>query len=909
MPEILLRTKLSVPPLRASLVPRPHLIERLDQGLQLGHKLTLISAPAGFGKTTLVCEWVGSLQLDTAKKSQINNRCAWLSLDEDDNDPVRFLAYFVTALKQVEGIETTFGDAALSMLRAPQPPPTKVILTSLINEVSDTPNRIIFVLDDYHSIESASVDDALTFLLEHLPPQMHLVIATRNDPNLNISRLRGRDQLTELRAADLRFSASEAAEFLSQMMGLNLSSDDIAELETRTEGWIAGLQLAAISMKGRKDHTGFIKSFTGSHRLVLDFLIEEVLGQQPESIKKFLLQTSILNRMTGSLCDVLTGEENGQETLETLDRANLFIVPLDEERRWYRYHHLFADLLHQRLKSNPKINIQDLHIRARDWFSKQGMEREALRHSLLAEDFEEAAKLINRLSMEVVQKGEYRTVSDWINSLPNDIQQDHPFLLAMDVWALRMEGQFEAAETRIAEVEEALRSPAHRASANLETIKGLTNSNKAYIALIRGNLEETISISRESLAQLPQDMLVIRTLTALYLGVALRYQGNLKEALGIYLNILPYGKQLVGSSIAVFCFTHLSDLYYDLGELQKSKEMAERAIQFTNQHTGRPDLPYTGYAYVCVGRILRQWGHLTEALEVIQRGVRLCRQWNVADVLALACNELGDINFSLGEKEMAQHALQESMQIYQKFSPWASGLVAAHQAKQSLGFGETEAAIEWLGGTVLKADSPIDLIREIEFITLARVFIAQNKLDKGLALLERISEVSDEIGKKYTTLEAMILQAKALFIREDTEKAMERLEQALTLGEAEEYIQIFVDEGPPMALLLYEALSRGIAPDYVRQLLAAFPLDESEGATSTKSKVDQSELIEPLSEREIEVLQLIAEGLTNQEICSRLCVSLNTAKTHTRNIYAKLGVHTRTQAVAKGRALGIIRSV
>jgi len=273
MAEILLRTKLSIPPLRAGLVHRPHLIERLDQGLQLGHKLTLISAPAGFGKTTLVCEWVGSLRLDTAKESQINNQIAWLSLDEDDNDPARFLAYFIAALKQVEEIETTFGDAALSMLRAPQPPPTKVILSSLINEVSDIPDRIVLILDDYHSIESASVDDALTFLIQHLPPQMHLVIATRDDPNLQISRLRGRGQLSELRAMDLRFSASEAAEFLNQVMGLNLSSRDIAELETRTEGWITGLQLAAISMQGRKDATSLIKSFTGSHRLVLDYLI------------------------------------------------------------------------------------------------------------------------------------------------------------------------------------------------------------------------------------------------------------------------------------------------------------------------------------------------------------------------------------------------------------------------------------------------------------------------------------------------------------------------------------------------------------------------------------------------------------------------------------------------------------
>jgi len=897
-----LLTKLFIPATRPELVSRSHLTEQLNRGLH--RKLTLISAPAGFGKTTLVTDWLRS----HGDGSSYPFFVAWLSLDEGDNDVVRFLTYLIIVLNRPQGLETEIGVGALQMVQAPQPTPPASILIALINEIAQLSEKIVLVLDDYHLIGARQVHESLNYLIENLPPQLHLVITTREDPPIQIARLRACGQLTEIRAIDLRFTSAETAEFLNRVMRLNLSAVDIATLETRTEGWIAGLQLAAISMQGHKDTSNFINSFSGSNRFVLDYLIEEVLEQQPEDVQNFLLQTSILDRLTGSLCDALTEINDGQTTLETLDQANLFIIPLDNERRWYRYHHLFADLLQQRLKSSPEINIRDLHIRARDWFSKLGMEREALRHSLLAEDFEEAAKLINRLAMEVVQKGEYRTVSDWINSLPDDILQEHPFLWALDVWALRMEGRFEAAETRIAEVEEALKNPAQGASADLEAIKGLINSHKAYIAFIRGNLEETISISWESLDQLPQDMLVIRTLTALYLGVALRYQGNLKEALEIYLNTLPYGKQLVGSSIAVFCFTHLSDLYYDLGELQKSKEMAEQAIQFTNQHTSRPDLPFTGHAYVCVGRVLRQWGYLTEALEVIQRGVGLCRQWNVADVLALACNELADINFSLGEKELAQDALQESLQIYQEFSPWASGLVAAHQVKHSLGFGEIEPAIEWLGGTDLKANSPIDLSRDIEFLTLSRVFIAQNKLDEGLVLLERISEVSDEIEKKYTALEAMILQAKALFIREDTEKAMERLEQALTLGEAEEYIQIFVDEGPPMARLLYETLSRGNASDYVQQLLAAFPDTEPEQTPLFQAKIAETEWIEPLSDRELEVLHLIAAGLSRHEIAVQLVLSLNTVKTHARNIYGKLGVNNQMQAVGKARVLGLLEN-
>ncbi|HEY5671244.1 MAG TPA: hypothetical protein VIS10_14725, partial [Anaerolineales bacterium] len=380
--EPLLSTKLYIPPTRPELVPRQRLIERLNESLDC--KLTLISAPAGFGKTTLVSEWVTGCECPTA----------WLSLDEDDNDTARFLTYFITALNRVEGIEANMGEGALSMLHSPQPPPVEVVLTSLINDGADIPDRIILVLDDYHVIDAKPVNNALTFLLEHLPPQMHLVIATREDPHLPLSRLRARGQLTELRAADLRFTSIEAAEFLNDVMGLYLSTVDIAALETRTEGWIAGLQFAAISMQGSKDATGFIKSFTGSHRYVLDYLVEEVLEQQSETIQSFLLQTSVLDRLNASLCNALLDQQDGQEYLEFLEHANLFVIPLDEERHWYRYHHLFADLLRQRLKRTQPEKLPILHRRASKWHEQNSMGKEAVDHALAAKDFERAAGLI-----------------------------------------------------------------------------------------------------------------------------------------------------------------------------------------------------------------------------------------------------------------------------------------------------------------------------------------------------------------------------------------------------------------------------------------------------------------------------------------------------------------------------------
>ena len=387
----LLTTKLYIPPVRPELVPRPRLIEKLNEGLH--RKLTLISAPAGFGKTTLVTEWLDNLRLDAKKETQIKNRIAWLSLDEGDNDPTRFLSYFIAALNQIEGIDATFGKGAQSMLQSPQTPPTEAIITSLINEFAEVTDKYVFVLDDYHLIEAQPIHETLSFLLEHLPSQLHLVNVTREDPHLPLARLRSQDQLTELRVTDLRFTSSEAAEFLTKVMGLSLSLEEITALETRTEGWIAGLQMAAISLQGRADTASYIQAFTGSHRFVLDYLVEEILQRQPELVRSFLLQTSVLDRLSGPLCDAITGQEDGRGTLEALERSNLFIVPLDDKRQWYRYHHLFADVLQARSMEEQPHQAPILHRRASEWYEKNGSPADAVHHALASEDFERVAVL------------------------------------------------------------------------------------------------------------------------------------------------------------------------------------------------------------------------------------------------------------------------------------------------------------------------------------------------------------------------------------------------------------------------------------------------------------------------------------------------------------------------------------
>ena len=445
----LLSTKLHIPQAPPELVPRPRLIERLNAGLH--RKLTPTSAPAGFGKTTLVSEWVQSISNDAPPIAS-----AWLSLDEGDNDLARFLAYLVTALNQNVGTESGLCKGVLGMLQSPQPPPAETVLVSLINELASIPGRIILVLDDYHSIDSSPVDNALTFLLEHLPAQMHLVLLTRVDPQLPLARLRARSKLTELRAIDLRFSTAEAAEFLNRVMGLDLSPEDIAALENRTEGWIAGLQLAAISMQGQKDSSSIIQSFTGSHRFILDYLIEEVLEQQSENVQAFLLQTAVLNQLNGSLCDAITGQNDGQSTLEKLERANLFVVPLDEERYWYRYHHLFADLLRQRLRRIQADRIPMLHQRASKWYAKNGFAEEAIEHSLRASDFEQAAYLIEEHIDDSWMQGEHTQLRRWLFKLPDEFKTTRPQLCIYNAWYLYISGQNGKAEQSLHAVEQAL---------------------------------------------------------------------------------------------------------------------------------------------------------------------------------------------------------------------------------------------------------------------------------------------------------------------------------------------------------------------------------------------------------------------------------------------------------------------
>ena len=932
MPETLLQTKLYIPPLRPKLVPRSQLIERLNQGLQLGRRLTLISAPAGFGKTTLVTEWVNqkagsgatshpsTFILDPAK-------VAWLSLDENDNDPARFLDYLVAALQR---IETDIGNDAFGILQSPQPPIERV-LTSLINMMTTFPGTIIIVLDDYHLIESTVVQDALDFIINNLPAQIHLVIATREDPQLPLARLRARGQLTELRGVDLRFSPAEVADFLYQVMGLDLSEADIAALESRTEGWIAGLQLAALALQsansipGREDTTRFIKSFTGSHRFVLDYLIEEVVERQPQTIQQFLLNSAIVDQLTGSLCDALTGQVNGQGTLEMLEQANLFVVPLDDERQWYRYHHLFADLLRQRLSQIHPEKIPKLHGRASLWYEQNSRPAEAIRHALAAKDFERAADLAELAWPDMGQGIQAIKWLGWLKALPDEVVQARPAISLGYAWAYLNSGRLEEAEARLRDTERWLEAAAQMKEGPLPTLppgiivfdeaqlKSLPlslASARAYLAQATGDLTLTVKYTRRMLELMPEEDDQYRPAASMLLGLALYARGDLEAAH----RSMADGLAAIDPLEAVTGAFVLADIRMAQGQLHAALSTYEKALRLTMAH-GEPKPLGTEDVYTGISKLHRERGDLETAAQVLLTARKLGKQIELPDWQHRWCIAQSRLKQSRGDLDGALDLLEKAEQQYVRTPVPLIRPIAALRAWVWLDQGRLAEALAWTREQGLSAEDDLSYLREFEYLTLARVLMAlhnrapeDGSLYEALGLLARLLQTAEEGGRTGSVIEILVWQALAQEMQRNIQAAVLSLGRALTLAEPEGYFQLFIDAGPPLARLLYEAGASGIALEYIQRLSAAYPVAETDKAGSPKKRFTESDWVEPLSERELEVLQLISEGLTNQEIAARLFLSLNTVKVHTRNIYGKLGVHHRMGAVARAKALRILPS-
>jgi LuxR family maltose regulon positive regulatory protein len=951
-PFSLLLTKLYIPPPRPHLVARARLVERVQAGL--AGKFTLIVAPAGFGKTTLVSAWIAaraeSKGLRTAGvTASLSPRVAWVSLDAGDNDATRFWSYVIAAL---ETIYPAVGAITLALLRSPQPPATEVVLTPLLNAISALPIDAALILDDYHLIDTPAIHTAMTFLLDHLPPHLHVIMITRADPSLPLTRLRTRGELVEVRAADLRFTTDEAAAFLSAIVGVPLSADEVAALGQRTEGWIAGLQFAALAMRDRSDRASFIEAFTGSNRFVVDYLAEEVLARQPPHLLAFLLQTSILDRMCGPLCDTVLGVTNDQRPttndqeindssfvarrssfvdsysqliLEQLERANVFLIALDDNRQWYRYHHLFADVLRGRLASGASgVAIATLHSRASAWFEQQGLEIEAVEHALATGDGERAARLIEQCAWPVAFRGQIHTVLGWFDVLPAALILARPTLCTLHALMLMHTDQLDAAETRLQEAERGLSpdTPEQQARA----VRGLILTTQANISFFRGDLPRCVALGRQALDLLPETNSLPRAASMAFAAHAFLVTGDATTATERQVAAVAPAARAAGNRFVVLRgLTLLAQLQVLQGRLHAAAVTYREAAQLAPEPGGLQSMVGSAGYYFGLGNLCRERNDLAAAEQLLVEGID--RALGVLTANATYFEQgfiaLARLQYARGDRTAARATLGRFADLGRQrtFDPLVLARGVAAQAQLALAQGNLDEAVRWADTSGLHADDDLSFPHEMEYLILARVLIAKGRSDpagpflrEALSLLDRLRAAAEADGRMGSAIEILIVQALALDTQQDLTKALAALERALSLAEPEGYVRVFVDEGDSIAALLMRVAERRtpVAP-YAVSLLDAFPRTKGQGlrtetAESTRSvlRSQSSVLVEPLTEREIEILQLIAAGRSNQAIADTLVIAVSTVKKHINNLYGKLEARSRTQALLRARELNLL---
>jgi LuxR family maltose regulon positive regulatory protein len=929
----LLTTKLHRPPTRPRerMVARRRLLALLNDGLLwqegiFGRRLTLLSAPAGFGKTTLLSEWaqaVGGIAPPTA--------IAWLSLDEEDNDPARFLTYLISALRQVD---ETLAAGTISALQLPQPPQAQLVMAALINDIALAARPLLLVLDDYHLISAQPIHDALAFLLDHMPANMHLVIATRADPPLPVARLRGRGQLTELRLTDLRFASDEAGELLNRVMGLSLAPDEVMTLTARTEGWAAGLQMAAVSMQGRdRAHTAhFVRAFAGSDRHILDYLVEEVLGHQSRDIQTFLLHTAILDRLTASLCHALLQEPlplaagggepaallgvDCQAMLEYLEAANLFLVPLDNERRWFRYHRLFADLLRGRLHlaagGEKSDLVATLHRRASAWNEQHGSLAEAIEHAFAAGDLERAAELVEGAAEETLGRSQVVTLMRWAERLPTALVRARPGLSLRYAWALLLGGRpFDEVEACLTDLDDGSAGVAPRAAPLL-----------ALVAAFQGRMTRAAELARAALAGLAEDDSFLRGMATWTLGLTLLADGEAEAGLRLIEEAARLGRQSGNLMVTIMPLCYTAEVHLRTGQLHQAQAIYTQALELAVDSGGQP-LPIAGEALLGLGFVALEWNRLDEAERYFTEGIDLIRQWGEIGAFD-GLVALARLRQARGDPDGAREALQQAERLAVRFdvTDLDDLFIAMQQAQLAITQGELAAAARWAEGRNLTPHDahimayetvPAELLdgaarldyhlNKYEYLVLARLFIAQNQPEQALAVLQPTLTMLERRGRVANVIETLILRAVALAqMPGRLSQALEALEQALSLAEPGGYVRLFLDAGPPLLELLREAARRNIAVGYVRHLLS----EAGVALEGLPAPSPASPLVEPITEREMEVLGLLAQGLTNREIADALYVAVSTIKQHLKNIYGKLEVHSRTQAVGRAQELGLL---
>jgi LuxR family maltose regulon positive regulatory protein len=901
-----LATKLHVPQTHRGFVARPRLVDRLAP--PLGGQLTLVCAPAGFGKTALLAHW--------ARRDP--RPVAWLSLDDADNDPARFWRHAAAAL---DTVRPGVADRVAALLQGGlQPTSFEAVVTTLVNQLAGVAEETVLVLDDYHLIQAPQVHQSLEFLLAHLPAPLRLVVASRADPPLPLARLRARGQLAELRERDLRFSPQEAAQLLRTTIGPDLPQAAVAVLADRTEGWVAGLQLVALSLQGRTDIAAFVEGFSGSHRYVLDYLTQEVLDRQPQPLREFLLQTAVLARLYGPLCQAVTGRADSQALLEQAERANLFLVPLDEVRGWWRYHHLFADLLRARLAQEQPDRLPGLHRAAAAWCEQHGLLDDAVRHALAAGDAAWAARLIEQHFDAMLWRSEDVTFRRWLQALPAELVRSRPRLCLAQAYGAILSGRLEAAEPLVADAERALAATAEepyepsvgRALSLLANLPAAIALAPALLACERGDAERTAEFAQQALTHLTDADRTLHHFARYYLAVADWLRGRLAEAEQALAGLAA--EQVAAGA------RYLAALYHYLGQVQRARGHLgaalgtyERTFGVASQD-GRP-LPPAGIAHVDIAEVRYERGELDAALDHATQGVALSRQLGWARQLAAGLALLAWIRHAQGDRAGALVAMREAERVQP--SEAVVGLLnplPALRARLALAHGQVADAARWVQQRGLTPDDQPSYPREGEYLVLVRVLLVQQAPERALGLLGRLHALAAAQGRTGSVIEARALQALARSAGGDQAGALAALAEALILGAPEGYLRVFVDEGPPMAALLHQLLAgrrrerpaAAVPREYLARLVEAFEQAGLPVRAPAGGGVVVAGLVEPLTARELEVLQLLAAGAPNRAIAEQLVVTLETVKKHLSHLFDKLGVANRTQAVARARQLGLL---
>jgi LuxR family maltose regulon positive regulatory protein len=911
----LLSTKLYIPPTRENAIARPHLIEKLLSGMGRPGSFTLVSGPAGFGKTTLLSEFVSRLQ----------RPAAWVSLDAGDNDPIQFWTYLITACQSV--LEDV-GESALELFSTPQALPDDTVPTILINDLTRQDRSIVLVLDDYHDIQNPSIHASLLFLLDHLPHNLQIVVSTRTDPPWRLARFRARNQLIEIRAQDLRFSVEEAAEFLNHTMGVNLSVEDVAALEERTEGWAAGLQLAALSMQGHSDIAAFVKAFTGSHVYVAEYLVEEVLQRQPEDIRTFLLRTSILKRMNAGLCEAVTGCQDGQAILQSLHHANIFVVSLDNEGKWFRYHHLFADLLRSRFpQALPAEAIPALHRRASVWYEHNGFTLEAVNHALAARDYERVADLVEQAAHTLIFTGRVNVLRDWLEAIPEASFDAHPHLTFYLFWIDILQSRADLSEPAIQEKQDLLKSLP--SSPENDRLRGELMAVECRAMALSGRTSRGIRLAQEALAYLPQDDLASRARANSALAIAHDLEGRAEEAAPAYQEC--FSQAIAAGDYRLAAHTtmakgliqcHYGRLHEAARTFQTIIDMGDSvgiapadkagAAPANNARANTVFFP-AGQGYIGLASIYLEWNDLKTAESHLKQGMELCRRGGL-DGIFIGRRLMSRLRQANGDLEGALEEIRFPKQAFQRVDDF---YVATRQIQIGLAKGDVDGAwrlaaplVEMLSSDPAAVRLPLLFLEILEAI-IARVYLARGEIGKALQLLDRLQATAEPGKRPGRLIEVHLLRALAYQKQKRrglTLEAIESIEHALELGGPEGYVLLFLEEGPGVIALLNAVVERSAAPGrlkkYARKLLNAFSGIGKPAAPRPASEA--AGLIEQLTPREMEVLELIAAGDSNQTIADKLFITVRTVKKHTSNIYGKLNASSRTQAVALARELGLL---